>query len=336
MEQNETNGGITESRDPKPGRRCSCGCGGRGSNKLVVAIWAVVLFGVIGMLAYSQGKPQRLMRQAEELYEKRDFAASTECLRQAAELGNPWAQVNYGERLRDGIGTERNLTEAAAWFRKAADQDNSYALYLLGNCYANGEGVDRDQEAAGEYYRKAAERGDPWAQVRYGERLKNGVFGVEKNVDEAVQWFRKAADQDCYEGFCQLGNCYENGEGVEKDSGKAKEYYRKAAASLRPWAERGNPWAQVNYGEWLMPGFGVEKNTAEGVQWFRKSAETNNARAMYCLGICYEKGEGVERDLNEAEAWFRKALEAGYGPDAQNELDRIDWMRAMENAGMNR
>ena len=327
MEQNETNGADTAERNPKP-CRCSCGCGGKGSNKLAVAIWAALLFGVIGILGYFDGKPRRLMRQADELYKKHEFEASTECLRQAAELGDPWAQVYYGERLKNGVGTKMDAAAAVEWFRKAAARNNPDAFYMLGICYADGDGVERDPKKAGEFYRKAAELGNPWAQVRYGERLKNGGPGVEKNVPEAVKWFRKSADQNCYEGLYQLGLCFEKGEGVERDSDKAKEYYRKAAESLRHWADRDNPWAQVYYGEWLKTGFGVEKNVPEAVKWFRRSAELNCPDAFYQLGICYENGEGVAVDLNEAEAWYRKALVAGYGPSAQNDLDRIAWLRS--------
>jgi len=262
MEQNETNAKPAER---KPGG-CPCGCGGKGSNKLVIAIWAVVLFGIIGIFAYTEARKQKeaqmLMDRAMEFYDKQDFKASTECLRQAAELG------------------------------------------------------------------------DQWAQVYYGERLKNG-FGTEKNVSEAVKWFRKSAERNCYEALYQLGLCYENGEGVEPNRDEAEACYRKAAESLDYWAKRGNKWAQVYYGEWLMNGFGVEKNVPEAVKWFRKSADQNCPDALFQLGSCYENGEGVERSLDDAEAWYRKAADAGYGPLAQNAIDRIAWMKATGHTGTN-
>ena len=45
---------------------------------------------------------------------------------------------------------------------------------------------------------------------------------------EAVKWLSKAALKKNYEACYQLGVCYENGEGTERDLGKAEAYYRKA------------------------------------------------------------------------------------------------------------
>jgi len=42
--------------------------------------------------------------------------------------------------------------------------------------------------------------------------------------------------------------------------------------------------------------FGVGKDYAEAVKWFRKAAEQNNAAAQDNLGQCYTAGEGVAQD----------------------------------------
>ena len=43
------------------------------------------------------------------------------------------------------------------WFQKAAEQDYPAALHRLGNCYLQGTGVDRNIVEAMRYYRKAAD-----------------------------------------------------------------------------------------------------------------------------------------------------------------------------------
>ncbi len=89
-------------------------------------------------------------------------------------------------------------------------------------------------------YRKAAEQGDATAQANLGWCYENGE-GVEKNMSEAVKWYRKAAEQGHKDAQCNLGVCYENGEGVEKDMTEAVKWYRKAA-------EQGNASALYNLG----------------------------------------------------------------------------------------
>ena len=46
---------------------------------------------------------------------------------------------------------------------------------------------------------------------------------------EAVKWYRKAAEKGEAGAMFSLGNCYVNGEGVEKDEKEAEKWYRRAA-----------------------------------------------------------------------------------------------------------
>ena len=77
-----------------------------------------------------------------------------------------------------------------------------------------------------------AEKGNSEAQFNLGFRYYSGhsIF-KEPDVDwpEAVKWFQKAADQGHIKAQRYLGNCYQNGSGVIKDSRRAVDWYRKAA-----------------------------------------------------------------------------------------------------------
>ena len=157
MERNEQN----ETRADRGPGTCGHprGCGGKGSNKVVVAIWVALLLGSASLFAHFQSKrnaeAERLLNEAYTLYGQREIEASTELLRQSAELGNAWAQLYYGERLKNGFGTEQNMAEAVKWLRKSAKQKCFEACYQLGICYENGEGVERDPDEAAAWYRKA-------------------------------------------------------------------------------------------------------------------------------------------------------------------------------------
>ena len=170
---------------------------------------------------------------------------------------------------------------------------------------------NKDYKNAVEFLHKAAEQGHADAQNNLGWCYKNG-FGVEKNDHEAVKWYQKAAEQGHAVAQENLALCYENGEGVEKDVGEAVKWFRKAA-------EQGSDTAQNSLGWCYENGEGVEKNDHEAVKWYRKAAEQGYAVAQHNLGWCYEKGEGVEKDVHEAVKWFRKAAEQGFDT-AQNSL----------------
>ncbi|MBR4665552.1 MAG: protein kinase, partial [Lentisphaeria bacterium] len=71
----------------------------------------------------------------------------------------------------------------------------------------------KDYSQAAVYFRKAAERGNARAQHNLGDCYDNGK-GVEKNHSEAVKWYCKAAEQGDAEAQCALGYCYVCGQGV--------------------------------------------------------------------------------------------------------------------------
>jgi len=73
-------------------------------------------------------------------------------------------------------------------------------------------------------WRQAANQNYAVAQARLGE-----VLDVAEQDEEAVSWFRKAAEQGNAAGEFGLGHMYASGEGIEKDIGKALYWIRRAA-----------------------------------------------------------------------------------------------------------
>jgi TPR repeat protein len=69
--------------------------------------------------------------------------------------------------------------------------------------------------------------------------------------------------------------------------------------------------AELQEGLKYYEGNGVEKNYAEAIRWFKKSAENGNVVAMENIGYMYEIGNGVQQDYEEARNWYQKALDAG-------------------------
>jgi S1-C subfamily serine protease len=164
------------------------------------------------------------------------------------------------------------------------------------------------------WYRKAAEQGFAKAQTALGRCYANGV-GVAQDYGEAVVWYRKAAEQGEPGAQRNLGVRYESGTGVAQNCVEAVKWYRKAA-------EQGEAEAQYNLGECYWVGHGVQQDYPEAVKWYRKAAEEGDADAQCFLGECYWRGRGVQQNYQEAVKWFRKALKQG------SELARTDLAQA--------
>lgn len=73
-----------------------------------------------------------------------------------------------------------------------------------------------------------AQKGDPDAQFNVGHAYEQGV-GVRRDMNKALHWYRKAADQNHDFAQYSIGLFYEQGLGVAQDTGQAKIWYQLAA-----------------------------------------------------------------------------------------------------------
>ena len=159
----------------------------------------------------------------------------------------------------------------------------------------------KDYTEALEWYRKAAEQGFASAQNNLGAMYHEGS-GVPQDYIEAVAWYRKAAEQGLAAAECNLGNMYRKGYGVKRDNKEAVRWIRKAA-------DQGYPVGQYLLGYMYISGLGVSENYSKGEEWMLKAAEQGLAIAQYNLGCLYQY---VEYDLRKAKKWYRKAAKQGH------------------------
>ena len=88
--------------------------------------------------------------------------------------------------------------------------------------------------------------------------------------------------------------------------------YAVAFQLTSPLAEKGDARAQFNIGYLYANGWGVQRDLAEAVKWYRKAAEQGLEIAQHYLGLAYFNGDGVEHDDAEAARWFKRAAEQGF------------------------
>jgi uncharacterized protein len=88
--------------------------------------------------------------------------------------------------------------------------------------------------------------------------------------------------------------------------------YATALRLLSPLAEKGDARAQFDIGFMHAYGWGVQRNSADAVTWYRKAADQGLPVAQHFLGMAYVNGEGVRPDDAEAARWFARAAGQGF------------------------
>lgn len=167
--------------------------------------------------------------------------------------------------------------------------------------------------------------------IEYHIKYSSDKFDVDKCCDSAESGYAPAQ--------YQLGQCYEEGIGVQRNLAKAFRWYWKASDTSRPAQERLNKDSyQGQLVKWLkkavtrkdlpatdlaeimcmlgscyMHGWGIDRDMKLAVEWWRKAAELGNAYANDCMGYCYSTGQGgLPKDVEQAFAHYMKAAEGGY------------------------
>lgn len=159
-----------------------------------------------------------------------------------------------------------------------------------------------DERAMKADSRKAA-AGDPDAQYSLGELYLNGE-GVERNYGKAIDLFHAAAQQGHAGGQRALGHMAENGLGTPPDPKEASKWYALAAG-------QGDARAMAALGYLVFTGYGTPQDSEEGIRWLRKAGEQGNVEAQMLLGAIYDMGWTIAEDDAEALKWYGLAAEGG-------------------------
>ena len=155
----------------------------------------------------------------------------------------------------------------------------------------------------------------------------------EPDHEQAVYWFRIAADSGSAEGLAMLAFCQLDGLGLPRDTVQARQYLERAAA-------QGSATAQFHLGRALVAGWGGAPDPTRAFALYTAAAAQGHADATFNLASCLDAGWGCQPDRHGAKALFLRARALGSPLKApglrvrQRELDTVrDLARRFEQAG---
>lgn len=217
---------------------------------------------------------------------------------------------------RDGIGTQQNYEEAAKLYQWAIDHNSVQALTELSELYRSGKGVEQNAAKAVELMLryvemmewqqygkmplsvalKASAEGDSNAMNQLGDRYENGD-GVEQDTNKAVEWWEKASQKGNAMAMYSLGLYHYN----KGNFSKALEYMEQAASS-------GYLPAHVNLGQYYLSSGRDNAEKEKGIAHLTTAAEGGNTDAFHFLCCMYHDGKYVDKDYEKARYWLGKYL----------------------------
>ena len=243
-----------------------------------------------------------------------------------ANEGDAESQYQLGCLYEKGDGVSKDINEAIEWYNESAYNGNVDAMYKLGQLYEPKNSATPVSSPVSSF---ASSILNIMNGINSGQLVKSAISSeqlpeseqesencVTSNLNLALKWYDKAAENGNVMAQIIMGQYYYSGEGVEKNYEKAVNLYRNAA-------EQGYAIAQNNLGECYAKGNGIEQDWEKAMEWYRKAAEQGYAVAQYNLGDCYQaEGSGIaesaggdyddltaQDSFRKAVKWFRKAVE---------------------------
>lgn len=183
--------------------------------------------------------------------------------------------------------------------RSAAEAGHPRAAALLGSLREDGRGIEKSIEEAVHWYRVAADQGQADAMAALGRLLLQQPVAR----DEASRLLQKAAQLEDATGQYYLGWLLAQRNDESRDDGQAYAWFSKAAG-------QGHVGAQVAVAIHLLEGRGVAKDTKMAGEWLERAAEKQNPVAHYLLGRVSE--DAGQAGLDKARNSFRFAALAGH------------------------
>ncbi len=260
-------------------------------------------------------------------------------MKAADELGNSNAAMFLAIKYALGEGVEKNADDAERYLeRYNLLSQNEFRLSISKTFF---EGMDRDLDVFfEEMARSVADELDEEVtrmKVSFGVSLMSDPNADIYDPAMAARWL-ELAEEDSIPARVRLARLYYRGEGVERDSLRARELLESASDR--------NSMAAYNLGVLIASGEGAER-WGEAETLFREAAEKDlfvaqrylddegaleylsfeeakeqciaaaqagDFRAQYSYGIRLMYGWGVGADGNEARMWIEGAAREGYAP----------------------
>lgn len=258
---------------------------------------------------------------------EKNIVKSLELYEKSTTLGNKGACFSIARIYEKGHGVKKDLSKAFNWYFKGADLGDAECACNLAFCYYKGIGTIQNIDKAKDLFLLHSEY-NALIQKNLGVIYYKGTPKCKPNEKEAIRWLTKAAENGDVTSMLYLGKIFR-----ESNIDQALEWYQKAAAidskeaaykygfflyKKNQWddsfkwmqlsAENKYTAAQFMLGLFYKCGIGTPVNHTKAFFWFNLAAENEYEQAYSHIGRYYREGRLVSVNYETALSWFEKAI----------------------------
>ena len=159
-------------------------------------------------------------------------------------------------------------------------------------------GVERDEEEMRRWARAGADAGNTWSMSYLA-----AIHADAGEYEEALSFWRLAAEEGEPGAMCGLGDLYAGGLGVEPSDERALHWYLRAA-------DAGNMFAMYNLGSLYQAGRGVPRDLRRAAEWFQRARDAGHQAAAAALADLSSTGSGAagEAALDDRPFWKKPSF----------------------------
>ena len=165
-----------------------------------------------------------------------------------------------------------------------------------------------------------ANGGDPSAQFNIGVMYANGL-GVDRDMGRAMEWWSRAAKQLHVRAAHNLALAMLSGE-PRVNGELAEPDYPGVLRYLKIGSDAGYPNSEYTLAKLYEEGVGVEKDPRRAAELFLSASIKGFAKAQYNLGKVYRDGAGMPKSEALSFFWFTEAAERGHARAQDKMADR--------------
>ena len=230
-------------------------------------------------------------------------------MKKLAENGNAYASFELGcDEYYGNVTGKPRYSKALEYLISAADASHASANYMVGNIYIRGLVGNKSKEELEKGYKyllRASELGNIAAENLIGNMYYEGIYPLERDLDKAIEYYKKASEVNYVFALNNLGKIEED----KKNTKKAYEYYIKSA-------DLGESWACNKVGEGYRLGI-IENDMLKAYDYYNKALDCNHRvldyYAYYNLAkYFYTNGYStIAADYNKMLEYYKIASDNG-------------------------